>query len=365
MKANGHGLLLRSAGDIPLTLDVPHHDRDRTAGHLDAYLPPGAHGTALPGYRFTVHTDAATTRTTLAAWAREAQRTVTPVPGLLLTESTHAAGRRRYTLLRDTLENRPGDWAVQIHGTAIDLHTNGPAHAPRYLLRLIREVMLRSYENQGGIVFHAAGAVLPQGAVMICGPGSAGKTTTLAALLKSAGGRGRLLSNDRLIAQERGVVAVPLPVRLARGTLHAFPELHAACHPEQVRALPSEFGTTSKVALPARTFAGVFGSRLAASGHLRALIIPRLKDNAHLPYAERLSSGEAHQALRQACFTPLDEFWSPWLVPRTRSEAALAALAEAACARLAAQLPCHRITAGIHAPAGALTETLTALTGDW
>lgn len=175
---------------------------------------------------------------------------------------------------------------------------------------------------------------------MICGPGGAGKTTTLAALLMAADGRVQLLSNDRLIVQERGVVAVPLPVRQARGTLNAFPELHTACIPAPVRTLPSVFGTISKVALPARTFADALGSRLDASGHLRALTIPRLKDDTQLPYAERLSSGEARQALRQACFTPLDEFWSPWLVPRTRSEAALAALAEAARTRLAAELPC-------------------------
>src|SRR5436190_23452734 len=88
--------------------------------------------------------------------------------------------------------------------------------------------MLRTYEDKGRVIFHAAGVDVGGVGVMICGPRGAGKTTTTAALLRSTGAS--LLSNDRLIAH-RGdrLVAVPLPVPTARGTIEAFPELeHSA-----------------------------------------------------------------------------------------------------------------------------------------
>ena len=111
-------------------------------------------------------------------------------------------------------------------GDRVDLHVADPARGPRHVLRVIRELMLRAYEDAGAVVFHAAGVDVDGGTVMICGPRGAGKTTAAAALLHQFGPRARLLSNDRLLACDgHQVVAVPLPVPVARGTLDAFPAL--------------------------------------------------------------------------------------------------------------------------------------------
>lgn len=359
------GALPRYAGDIPLAIEVLPSDRVRTAAHLAQYLPGPVGDQRMDGYRFTVHTEPAMARTALAEWAGQAERTLMPIPGVVLTETAQDSGRRRYTLLRDALENRPGAWAVQIDGTVIDLYTADAVRAPRYLLRLIREVMLRSYENSGGLVFHAAGAHLPGGAVMICGPGSAGKTTVLAGLLSATCGHAALLSNDRLIVVPRArpqAIAVPLPVPVARGTLEAFPALADRCE-VPISALPRVFGTRDKTALPARVFATALGSGLAASSSLRSVIVPRLTDSAQRPRIQRLDPGRARRVLDESCFTPTDEFWSPWLLPRTRPDRELRNTARHACALLAETLTCHLVTFGVRRPVHTLTAALADLIG--
>ncbi|MFC7643558.1 hypothetical protein ACFQX6_24265 [Streptosporangium lutulentum] len=200
---------------------------------------------------------------------------------------------------------------------------------------------------------------------MICANRGAGKTTTLAALLHGLGGRGSLLSNDRLIIHEqRRVVAIPLPVPVARGTLEAFPELLAAVPAGEADALPRRFGTRDKTALSARTFATAFGSRLVPGSALQILLVPRLTDTDHPPQARRLAPAEALQVLTEACFTPADEFWRPWLIHRTLDDAELAKAARAACARLAVSVPCFQVEYGVRGPMSRFHHVLADLIGD-
>lgn len=355
--------LTRHAGDVELTITTPPAQRQPTATHLDQYLPGPLGGHPMGAYHFTAHPGPAITSSAIAAWTPHAQASITPVPGVTLTETTVPDGRRRYTVASDTLEHRPGAWAAQVSGKAIDLYAADPHRMPRYLLRLIREVMLREYENSGGIVFHAAGAALPGGAVMICGPPGSGKTSTLAAILSQARQRSALLSNDRLIAMGHRLIAVPLPVPLARGTLEAVPNLRAAC-PAPVDDMPLVFGTRDKTALAALGFACAFGAGLTPAATARLLIVPHLVDSNQPPLIERLSPAQALQVLDTSCFTPTDEFWRPWLVPRTRPDEHLAQAAHTACAHLAHALACHRVTFGIRRPIESLTSALSDLIGE-
>jgi hypothetical protein len=254
----------------------------------------------------------------------------------------------------------------------VDLHVADPARGPRHLLRVIRELMLRAYEDAGAVVLHAAGVEVDGGTVMICGPGGAGKTTAAAALLHQFGPRARLLSNDRLLACDgHQVVAVPLPVPVASGTLGAFPALRAAV-PAARRArpgepapadLPGEFGTVGKIAFPARDFAAAFGAGLAASSQVTAIVIPSLTDTADPAAVRHASTAEAQAALAACCFTPADEFWRPWLVARARPDADLAAHAAWRCRQLAASVPCVTVSSGIRGPLGGFAEALAAVTG--
>jgi hypothetical protein len=267
--------------------------------------------------------------------------------------------------LSDTVEDRPGAWSVATDGQAIDLYVADAPRMPRYALRMIREAMLRTYENADGIVFHAAGADLAGHAVMICGGPSAGKTTTLAALLSATRGAGSLLSNDRLIVHGAGrVVAVPLPVPLARGTVESFAPLRGTLSPAALAALSREFATRDKTVLPARDFAAAFGSDLVAGSRLHALLVPRFTDTTQPVRIRQMTSEETLAALAQACFTPTDEFWRPWLITRKDSDTTLAHSAAALCASLAATVPCHEIAFGVRAPIDDLHRALADLIGD-
>jgi hypothetical protein len=67
-----------------------------------------------------------------------------------------------------------------------------------------------------------------------------------------------MLSNDRLVAyQGDHVVAVPLPVPTARGTIQAFPELErlvrrTTANGSELDRMPADFGSTVKHAFTAR-----------------------------------------------------------------------------------------------------------------
>lgn len=202
---------------------------------------------------------------------------IEPIPGVVLIEAATMDGRRCYILDRDTVDYAPAAWAAVIDGRRIDLHCPDATAAPRYTLRLVREVMLRTYENAGGIVFHAAAVEFGGKAVMVCGRGTAGKTTAMTALLRRFRDNAALLSNDRVIFY--GVdqlVAVPLPVRAARGTIEEFGELtraaadaaRARLQQSTVDDLPADFGTPVKLAFPARSYADAFGARLSATARL-------------------------------------------------------------------------------------------------
>ncbi|MGH3926678.1 MAG: hypothetical protein ACRDTT_28090, partial [Pseudonocardiaceae bacterium] len=229
-------------------------------------------------------------------------------------------------------------------------------------------VMLRTYEDAGGVIFHAAGVDVGGSAVMICGPRGAGKTTVTATLLRSTGAA--LLSNDRLIAyQGDHVVAVPLPVPTARGTIEAFPELEhlvrsTTAKDVELDRMPADFGSSVKHAFTARQFAQALGAGLAAASALRLVVVPRLTDTREPARVRRLSEAEARQVVAANCFTPRDEFWvRPWLVPRQRPDEQLGCQANAAIQHIAATVPCMKVTFGVGNPLADLARILDEATG--
>ena len=358
------------AGDLAVTVTAP--DQARVEGYLSGYLtgPAGTHD--LPRYQVAVHPGRDALARVAAAAAGLPATLVEQVPGVVLSAAVTPGGARILTVAEDRLENAPGTWAASVSGTRVDLYVADPAHGPRHVLRVIRELMLRAYEDAGAVVFHAAGIDAGGQAVMICGPRSAGKTTTAAALLRQLGSRARLLSNDRLLAcEDRQVIAVPLPVPVARGTIDAFPQLSRAvpaarrARPGEpaLAALPIRFGTASKITFPAREFAAALGSGLAASSQVTAVIIPALTDTADPVTIRQAAPGEALAALSACCFTPADEFWRPWLGTRGRAEADLAAGAARRCRELAGAVPCITVRWGVRGSLGGFAEALAAIVG--
>jgi hypothetical protein len=367
-----HGQRTHHSGDVAVII-APVAD-----GALDHYLHDylaGPVGTCtFPVFQLGLRTGSASFDRAVTEFTYRATRLVEPIPGVVLAESSTSAGDRCFTVAQDALENIPDAWAVSVHGQKINLYVRAPSMSPRYVLRIIREVMIRSYENAGAIIFHAAGLDLGGNAVMICGGGTTGKTTTLATLLRHFEDRAALLSNDRLLVLDHNeVVAVPLPVPLARGTIEAFGELRAAL-PGVARARPGEmafdtlprvFGTTRKIAFPARVFAEAFGAGMIPGSRLAAIIIPSITDTKDHVTVRLLDSVQATEALTGSCFTPVDEFWHPWLIKRTHPDKQLSDVAAACCRRLGETIPCFAVGVGIRGRYQPFEQALTDVIGDF
>jgi predicted ATPase len=358
------------AGDVAFAITAPSAWLFTQRSYLSDFLttPPGE--LELVAFTIRVHNDDAAFRRTVETITRSPTTSyIEPVPGVLMHESRQPTGRRCYVIATDTVEHQPGAYAVAVQGRDIELFTHtGTARPHRYPIRLVREAMLRTYEDAGGIVFHAAGVDVGDAAVMVCGPSGAGKTTVTAALLRSPGAA--LLSNDRLVAyQGDHIVAVPLPVPTARGTIQAFPELErlarrATANGVELDKMPADFGSMVKHAFTAREFAEAFDARLISRSALRLVVVPRLADTDEPAQARNLSVPEARQVLAANCFTPRDEFWvRPWLIPRQSSDEQLSRQASTAVEYIAANVPCIEVSFGVRNPVAELARVLEQATG--
>lgn len=353
------------AGDLPFTVTAPASWAEQQRHYLAQYLPGRLGDQDLGTFHLEVHPDDAECQQILWQATRPPiARRLEPVPGVVLLETRTSSGGRWYVVAADGLEHQTRVYAVRIHERHITLYLHRSARTPHcYPLRLMREAMLRTYEDNGGAVFHAAGADLDGHGVMICGPRSAGKTTLLTCLLRATGGD--LLSNDRLILdQHRRLVSVPLPVPVAKGTIDAVPELHktvpALSRPQRtISELPTTFGTTAKAEFSAREYATALGASLAAGSWLRTVIVPRLTDSIEPARVRPLPPEEAQQVLETNCFTPHDEFWQqPWLVPRTTTDAALRHRAAQLTRQVAGQIPCIEVSFGVRNPLDELDKAV-------
>lgn len=352
------------AGDVEFAIAASTEWLSAQRAYLSGFLAPPPRDLDLAAFKIRVHADDTAFRQVVDAVTHSPNtHYIEPVPGLLMQASDHPTGGRSYVIATDNVEHQPGAYAVAVEGHDIDLLTHsGTVRPHRYPIRLMREAMLRTYEDAGGVVFHAAGVDVAGAAVMICGPRGAGKTTVAAALLKLPGTS--LLSNDRLIAyQGNRVVAVPLPVPTAQGTIQAFPELERlVAHP--MGTMPVEFGSTIKHAFTARQFAETFGARLLSHSTLRLVIVPRLVDSDEPAYARALSVAEAHHVVAANCFTPHDEFWiHPWLVARQRTDEQLSRQAGAAIEHIVAAVPCIEVGFGVRNPVSDLLRVVAEATG--
>ncbi|WP_431984138.1 hypothetical protein [Streptomyces qinglanensis] len=236
----------------------------------------------------------------------------------------------------------------------------GAERGERYLMRVVREVVLRCSESRGWTSFHAAAAALDDRGVLIAAPSGAGKTTVLTAL--AAHHRADLIASDRaLVTVDAAMVTgVPISVRIGGGTLSALNPRAGLPRPH---ALPRAFGSAHKAALTPHEFAGAFSCRVRETAPLRLIVVPRLRDDDQALSSHILGALRARTALTAVCCTPHDEDWlEPWFAVRTRPEADLARQAAALIDSLVTAVPVLQITAGVHSP-NLLEKIASAVTG--
>ncbi|MFD3756724.1 hypothetical protein [Streptomyces sp. NPDC058622] len=250
------------------------------------------------------------------------------------------------------------DTKGQLH---VVLHP-GADRGERYLMRVIREVVLRCTEHRGWTTFHAAAAAVDGHGVLIAGPSGAGKTTVLTAL--AAHRQADVIASDRAVVTENAeaVVGVPISIRIAGGTLSG---LSPSEGPPPHRLLPAEFGTAHKVSYAPHDFAGSFGARVRESAPLQLVVIPELRDDDEELSSAFFDAAGARDALAAVCCTPDDDDWlHPWFADRTRPVDDLARQAAILVEDLVAKVPVIKVTAGVHSLllleriAGAVTRRL-------
>ncbi|MEW2581332.1 hypothetical protein [Streptomyces syringium] len=250
---------------------------------------------------------------------------------------------------------QPGSHLPQDHLYAMDgigwLHVlihPGTHRGERYLMRIIRESVLRCAETRGWAAFHAAATAVEGQGVLIAGPSGAGKTTVATALATHYGAD--LIASDRAVVTDQAamVVGVPLSVRIGAGTLGALPPHHRLT---RFRAPLGNSGHAHKASYTPRTFAHAFAARVRESAPLRVAVIPQLSDDAQDVTVSVLGPDAARAALTAACCTPDDEDWlHPWFADRTRPVHVIRDQAAQLVDDLVQRVPVVNVRAGVRSP---------------
>jgi len=242
-----------------------------------------------------------------------------------------------YRLLGDSVNGDPSDHLIASAPDHLWLFMHSRTSWPeRHLLRLLREAMVRRHEDVGWIALHGAAVRVDGGAVLVCGPDGAGKTTFATALLQLQDAA--WLSSDIVLIHvpDAHVLCVPQAVRAGAGLVNAVPRLRDYVHSGELTRLRQPttgadahaamtFASRTKYEFGALEYAHVFGAGLAASAPLMLTLLPRLEPG-FAPWHD--DDHDADQRLAGECLTPNDPRRVPWIVERRTPVAGLAGHAE-------------------------------------
>lgn len=212
------------------------------------------------------------------------------------------------------------------------LHEAVGEEAFRIPVRIIRELLLRELQGEGGLFMHAAAVVSAKGrAALILGEQGAGKSTLMWALA----GKGSLyyIANDRCIIRRRGsaleVIGWPLSIRLGRGLVESpaalFPSVNLRrgenSKVDSIRFTPRVWAERTKVELTPREFESVTGKNIAAAGELSALLMPRLAVTSQDVRIVKVERETAMAEFRAGVTEPQDrDYLRGWLQTRPQSD---------------------------------------------
>lgn len=113
------------------------------------------------------------------------------------------------------------------NGHAINVWATDPVTLGRTAVRVLRQLMLRRAELAGGMGGHAAALAQAGNGIVVAGKPAAGKTT-VSLNLAANNSEFNLVASDRLVFRPEGprgwrVAALPVPWRIAAGTINALP----------------------------------------------------------------------------------------------------------------------------------------------
>jgi hypothetical protein len=196
--------------------------------------------------------------------------------------------------------------------------------------RVVRDLITRSLEDQGWILFHAGAIHTGEKNYMIIGDASAGKTSLIIALLASGS---TFISNERVFVKvengEARLLSFPMPIAVGLGTMVQYPELIKFIRQPQFCLYPPRRINISKVHdtaerkwpnlrdkiqfLP-QEITGLFADTAGIpGGKIHGLIVPSWQKNQAVKL-ESLNHDRIKRVLKYNCIDrSRDDIYPPWM----------------------------------------------------
>jgi hypothetical protein len=241
------------------------------------------------------------------------------------------------------------------------------------LMRVVRELAVSAQLRAGLLPVHGAAFAARGGAVLICGPKRAGKSSLLVHALTCGGA---FLSNDRVFVDASARPrATPMPtiVMLREGTLSLFPSLRrdferarydrsrtlAECAPGVARRTPRARPGFDRPGISPAQLCDLLGAPMRAAAPVRALLFPRIDPRARGLALHRLAPARARSRLARPLMKPSHPMRLAALFSPARRRESVPATAERdACHQLASRVPAFECRLG---PQAYETDLLAAL----
>ncbi|RAN76606.1 GTP-binding protein [Bacillus sp. SRB_331] len=202
----------------------------------------------------------------------------------------------------------------------------------RQLLRIMKEVTIRTYENKGGVIFHAGAVMLQNKGIIISGPKGAGKTTLLCHILNKM--NIDYIANDRIIiTDELDIVYLPLSMRIGVGTFNNMSKVREYVKTMKLSRMQMKglngnseaiFKGALKYEIVSKELEKIFSCNLKDCANLRLVVMPNIILNKNIIEVEELGDAEKRKLLAENMLSPNDDMWlNPWIEKRTLSDGEL------------------------------------------
>lgn len=170
-------------------------------------------------------------------------------------------------------------------------------------LRVLREYIYRSEEDNGKIFMHAAACAIEDRGFLILGEKGLGKTTLLNYLLEC---KADYLANDRTFLlccnSEISIEGFPIPMRISYETINKMSQL---INVNSLYRKQSE--TSDKAIITPCEIAQIYNIKILPKAKLTAVFIPQIRIGENILNVQSISDKVHQRILHENCFTPEDE----------------------------------------------------------
>lgn len=204
------------------------------------------------------------------------------------------------------------------------LFTNGSRVSEKYLIRIIREILIRALESKGYFYMHGTGIEIYDTGILLLGGSGSGKTT-FATRLNEIDTKEKYVSNDRVFLKDDEMCYFPLPIVYAMGTVKsskALDEYFMSTKALEIRRNGNYIlaRSNTKCDIPLTDISAIFPHIESVSSlGVDVVLFPKLEGD--IVRVNSLNRSEIIRRLNESNFTPEDteSKRKEWLVKRSIS----------------------------------------------